>query len=89
MLAPFSKPLVRSLSLRHSLSASTHVQFGLRRGYSVASSTLETVAAVKDAVLGTSPSRKQRAEGTIASVFASLSGEKAVALPQRFADLKR
>jgi hypothetical protein len=30
-----------------------------------------------------------RAEGTIASSFASLSDEEAVALPDRFADLKR
>jgi hypothetical protein len=89
MLAPFTKTLVGSLSLRRSLSASAHLRSGLERSYSVASSTLETVAAVKDAVLGGSSSRKQRAEGTIASVFASLSGEKAVALPQRFADLKR
>ncbi|WRT65657.1 uncharacterized protein IL334_002602 [Kwoniella shivajii] len=33
--------------------------------------------------------RKERQEGDISSVFASLSGEKAKALPERFADLKR
>jgi hypothetical protein len=58
----------------------------LQRDYSVATTVTKTVTEVKDALL-TAP--KARAEGTIASVFASLSGEKAVALPQRFAQLKQ
>jgi hypothetical protein len=52
----------------------------------VTSTTLETAANIKDTLL---KAPKARAEGTIASVFASLSGEKAVHLPQRFAELKR
>ncbi|KAJ9107534.1 hypothetical protein QFC21_000991 [Naganishia friedmannii] len=59
------------------------------RRYSVAASVARTVKQVEDAMLGSQSPRRPRAEGTIASVFASLSGEKAVALPDRFIDLKR
>lgn len=72
----------------HRLPSNGSALHSSARRYSAASSTLDTVESVKDALLGSS-SRKQRAEGTIASVFASLSGEKAVALPQRFVELKR
>lgn len=59
-----------------------------RRAYAtgVAGTVAKAVDQLTNAV---GAKRAPRAEGTIASVFASLSGEKAVALPTRFADLKR
>jgi hypothetical protein len=57
--------------------------------YSMATTVASTVKQVETALAGGQSPRKPRAEGTIASVFASLSGEKAVALPDRFSDLKR
>ncbi|KAI5455364.1 hypothetical protein NCC49_000178 [Naganishia albida] len=83
MLASSLKLDVRPLATRHLRSSSQRLQ---RRRYSAASSNLETVGTVTNALL---KAPKARAEGTIASVFASLSGEKEVALPQRFAELKR
>ena len=87
MLTPLPRTILRSSVT--SCTRSAHViRMSRVKHYSMAASTLSTLENVKDAFLQ-SGSRKQRAEGTIASVFASLSGEKAVDLPKRFADLKR
>jgi hypothetical protein len=58
----------------------------------MATSVVDTVKAavtVAQDIMIKPISRKARAEGTIASVFASLAGEAPTTLPQRFADLKK
>lgn len=65
------------------------VRIHQRRAYAKSAGDSTIDKAVDRLVGAVSPKKSPRAEGTIASVFASLSGEKAVALPARFAALKR
>lgn len=65
------------------------VRIHQRRAYAKSAGDSTNGKAVDRLVGAVSPKKNPRAEGTIASVFASLSGEKAVALPARFAALKR
>ncbi|KAJ9100015.1 hypothetical protein QFC19_005833 [Naganishia cerealis] len=72
-----------------SSASTTILRSQIARQYSMGTSAVKVVKQVEDALLGDHSPRKPRAEGTIASVFASLSGEKAVPLPERFTELKR